>query len=67
MYRVSQMFSFFNHNFLVLLTMEPSQEPSFQVAKKILMPKFRALRGVYVRLGWEQKEIDGNKMILMGY
>jgi hypothetical protein len=25
------------------------------------------LRGVYVRLGWEQKEIDGNKMILMGY
>ncbi len=32
-------FLFFNHNFLVLLTMEPSQEPSFPVAKKAFNPK----------------------------
>jgi hypothetical protein len=33
MYRVSQKKKKINHNFLVFLTMEPSQEPSFQVAK----------------------------------
>jgi hypothetical protein len=35
----------------------------FKLQKKNLLPKFRALRGVYVRLGWEQNDFDG---LLMG-
>jgi len=67
MYRVSQMFLFLITIFLSFLPWNHLKSQFFKLQKKLLMPKFRALQGVYVRLGWEQKEIDGNKMILMGY
>jgi hypothetical protein len=42
--------------------MELSQEPSFQVAKTKFDAKVKSFVWVYVRLGWEQREIDGKLM-----
>ncbi len=49
--------------------MEPSQEPSLEVANKLLMAKERVYVGWLRTKGswWEQWDLDGNKRMLMGF
>jgi hypothetical protein len=58
---------FSSHIWMVFLTMEPSQEPCFQAPKNTFNSKVLSFVWVYVGLGWEHKELDGNKIISMGY